>query len=80
MSVYTPVMTAHEDKITAMKFMKGLKSGYRQFVEYYEHGIKDWPDTLDEAYLEMTTLTPKKPTGTGLPNQTNIFAVKTAGG
>ena len=35
MLVYTPVMTAHEDKITAMKFMKGLNSGYRQFVEYY---------------------------------------------
>ena len=80
MPVYTPAMTAHEDLITAMKFMKGLNSGYRQFVEYYEHGIKNWPVTLDEAYLEMAKVTPKKPAGTGLPNQTNVFAAKTAGG
>ena len=78
--VYTPAMTIHENLLTGMKFMKGLNSGYKQFVEYYEHGIKDWPDSLDEAYLEMAKVTPRKPAGTGPPNQSNIFAVKTAGG
>jgi hypothetical protein len=44
-------------------------------VEYYEHRLKEWPETLDEAFLEMAKVTPKK-----LPPavQANIYALKTA--
>ena len=73
-------MTAHNEVLTDMKFMNGLNSGYRHYVEYYEHRLKDWPDTLEEAYLEIAKVTPKKTAATAPPNQTNVFATKTAGG
>ena len=58
----------------------GLNSEYRHYVEYYDHRLKDWSDTLEDANLEMAKVTPKKPAGTVPPNQTNVFAMKTAGG
>ena len=58
-----------------MKFMKGLNSRYKYYVEYYEYGIKAWPITLEEAYLEMA-----KERRTLPPNATNILAVKYAAG
>ena len=60
-----------------MKFMKGLNSGYKYYVEFYEYGIKTWPITLEEAYLEMAKVTPRK---SAPPNSTNVLAVKNAGG
>ena len=78
--VYTDAMTAHEELLTAMKFMKGLNSGYKYYLEYFEHNIKSWPITLEGAFQEMVKVTPRKPAGTGPANQTNILAVKNAGG
>ena len=40
MPVYTEAITAHEELLTSMKFMKGLNTGYKYYVEYYEYGIK----------------------------------------
>lgn len=80
MPEFNEAMTAHNEVLTGMKFMNGLNSGYRHYVEYYEHRLKDWPDTLEEAYLEMAKVTPKKPAATAPPNQTNVFATKMAGG
>ena len=80
MPEFNEAMTAHNELLTGMKFMNGLNSGYRHYVEYYEHRLKDWPDNLEDAYLEMAKVTPKKPAGTVPPNNTNILAVKNAGG
>ena len=78
---YNEAMTAHNEVLTGMKFMNGLNAGYRHYVEYYEHRLKDWPDTLEDAYLEMAKVTPKKAAAAATPpNQTNVFATKTAGG
>ena len=60
-----------------MKFMKGLNSRYKYYVEYYEYGIKAWPITLEEAYLEMAKVIPRK---TLPPNATDVLAVKNAAG
>ena len=79
MPEFNEAMTAHNEVLTGMKFMNGANSGYRHYVEYYVHRLKDWPDTLEEAYLEMAKVTPKKPAATAPPNQTNVFATKTAG-
>ena len=54
MPEYNEAMTAHKEILSGMKFMNGLNSGYRHYAEYYEHRLKDWPDTLEDAYLEMT--------------------------
>ena len=80
MPEFNEAMTAHNEVLTGMKFMNGLNSGYRHYVEYYEHRLKDWPDTLEDAYLEMAKVTPKKSAAATPPNQTNVFATKTAGG
>ena len=80
MPEYNEAMTAHNDLLTAIKFMNGLNSGYKHYVEYYEHRLKEWPETLEDAYLEMAKVTPKRPVGTAPPNSTNVFAVKNAGG
>ena len=81
MPEYNEAMTAHNEILSGMKFMNGLNSGYRHYVEYYEHRLKDWPDTLEDAYLEMAKVTPKKAAAAATPpNQTNVFATKTAGG
>ena len=77
---YNEAMTAHNEVLTGMKFMNGLNAGYRHYVEYYEHRLKDWPDTLEDAYLEMAKVTPKKSAAATPPNQTNVFATETAGG
>ena len=60
MPEFNEAMTAHNKILTGMKFMNGLNSGYRHYVEYYEHRLKDWPGTLEDAYLEMAKATPKK--------------------
>ena len=75
---YNEAMIAHNDTLTAMKFMNGLNAGYKHYVEYYEHRLKDWPDTLED--LEMAKVTPKRPTGAAPPGQTNVFATKSAAG
>ena len=80
MPEYNEVMTTHNHLLTAIKFMNGLNAGYRHYVEYYEHRLKDWPINMEEAYLEMAKVTPKKPAGTAPPNHTNVLAVKNAGG
>ena len=80
MPEFNEAMTAHNKVLTGMKFMNGLNSRYRHYVEYYEHRLKDWPDTLEDAYLEMAKVTQKKPAGTAPPNQTYVFATKAAGG
>jgi Zinc knuckle len=80
MPEYNLAMTAHNDLLTSIKFMNGLNAGYKQYVEYYEHRLKDWPDTFEDAYLEMAKVTPKKPAGTGNPGQTNVYATKSAAG
>ena len=76
MPVYTEAITAHEELLTSMKFMKGLNTGYKYYVEYYEYGIKTWPTTLEEAYLEMAKVIPRK---SAPPNATNVLAVKNSG-
>ena len=75
MPEYNEIMSSHNDLLTAIKFMNGLNAGYKQYVEYYEHRLKEWPETLEEAFLEMAKVTPKK-----LPPavQANIYALKTA--
>jgi hypothetical protein len=80
MPEFNEAMTAHNEILTGMKFMNGLNSGYRHYVEYYEHRLKDWPDTLEDAYIEMAKVTPMMSAAATPPNQTNVFATKTAGG
>ena len=75
--MYTEAITAHEELLTSMKFMKGLNSGYKYYVKYYEYGIKAWSITLEGAYLKMAKVIPKK---TLPPNATNVLAVKNAAG
>ena len=40
MPEFNEAMTAHNELLTGIKFMNGLNSGYRHYVEYYEHGLK----------------------------------------
>ena len=53
-------LTIQHERLAAIKFLNGLNAGYKHFVEYYEHNLKPWPDTLEEAYLEMSKVTPRK--------------------
>ena len=69
---FNAAMTVHNEVLIEMKFMNGLNSGYKRYVEYYEHRLKDWPDTLEDAYVEMAKVTPKKTEGTVPSNQTNV--------
>jgi hypothetical protein len=80
MPEYNEEMTAQNERITGIKFLNGLNAGYKHYVEYYEHRLKPWPDTLEEAYLEMSKVIPKKVAGTGTPGQSNVFAAKAAAG
>ena len=41
MPEFNEAMTAHNKVLTGMKFMNGLNAGYRHYVEYYEHRLKD---------------------------------------
>ena len=80
MPEYNEAMIAQNDTLTAIKFINGLNAGYKHYVEYYDHRLKDWPDTLEDAYLEMAKVTPKRPTGAAPSGQTNVFATKAVAG
>ena len=80
MPEYNEVMIGHNGILSGIKFMNGLNSGYRHYVEYYEHRLNDWSDTLEDAYLEIAKVTPKKSAVATPSNQTNIFDTKSSGG
>ena len=40
MPEYNEAMTAHNEILSGMKFINRLNSGYRHYVEYYEHRLK----------------------------------------
>jgi hypothetical protein len=74
---FTEEMLAKNELHAGMKFMNVLNAGY---IDYYEHNLKEWPDYLEDAYLEMSKLTPKKTAASTPPNHANVLAMKTAGG
>ena len=74
----TPELTVQHERLAAIKFLNGLNAGYKFYVEYYEHNIKPWPDTLDEAYLEMSKVTPRRVVQQNPHGKSNILATTTA--
>ena len=72
----SPEVTIQHERLAAIKFLNGLNAGYNQFVEYYEHNLKPWPETLEDAYLDMSKVTPRKITQNP-PGKANILATTT---
>lgn len=72
----TEEQTAQQERITGIKFLNGANASYKKFVEFYEFKLKEWPDTLEEAYIEMTKCTPRSapvPAYENQPVRANVY-------
>jgi hypothetical protein len=44
----------------ALRFTIGLNSSYSAYKQYYEDGLKDWPENLIDAFSEAAKFRPRK--------------------
>jgi hypothetical protein len=59
----------------------GLNSSYSAYKQYYEDGLKDWPENLSDALTEAAKYKPRT-AGSGNPNdmgRANAFAMRGRG-
>ena len=42
----------------AIKFIMGLNHHYNEYKGYYINCLRDWPDTLDKAYMDAAKFNP----------------------
>jgi hypothetical protein len=61
--------TAYRDIQLALKFTMGLNSSYAACKQYYEDGLKSWPENLSDALTEAAKY---KPRGTGSGNPIDV--------
>jgi hypothetical protein len=73
--------TVYRDIQLALKFTMGLNSSYAAYKQYYEDGLKDWPETLSDGLTEAAKYEPRT-VGSGNPNDmgcANAFAMRGRG-
>jgi hypothetical protein len=62
----------------ALRFTTGLNSFYSPYKQYYEDGLKDWPESLVDAFSEASKFRPRT-VGSGNPGDVgpaNAFAIR----
>jgi hypothetical protein len=72
----------YRDVQLALKFTMGLNSSYGPYKQYYEDGLKDWPQTVPDAFAEASKFKPRS-AGSGNPGdggRANAFAMRGRGG
>ena len=72
---------SYRDVQMALKFTLGLNSTYSAYKQYYEDGLKDWPEDLAEAFGEASKFRPRT-AGSGNPSdigRANAFAMRGRG-
>jgi hypothetical protein len=73
--------TVYRDIQLALKFTMGLNSSYAAYKQYYEDGLKDWPENLSDALTEAAKYKPRT-AGSVNPNdmgRANAFAMRGRG-
>jgi hypothetical protein len=73
--------TAYRDVQLALKFTMGLNSSYSEYKQYYEDGLKSWPENLSDALTEAAKYKPRG-IGSGNPNdmgRANAFTMRGRG-
>jgi hypothetical protein len=73
--------TVYRDIQLALKCTMGLNSSYAAYKQYYEDGIKNWPETLSDAITEAAKYKPRA-TGSGNPSdmgRANAFTIRGRG-
>ena len=58
------------DKQRGVKFILGLSDEFKDLKKYFQDEIKEWPESLEEAFLKASKFTPEKHT---TPQRQNIF-------
>jgi Zinc knuckle len=73
--------TSYREVQLALRFTIGLNSSYSAYKQYYEDGLKDWPENLVDAFSEAATFRPRT-AGSGNPgdvSRANAFAMRGRG-
>jgi hypothetical protein len=73
--------TAYRDLQLALKFTMGLNSSYSAYKQYYEDGLKNWPENLSDALTEASKYKPRG-IGSGNPSdmgRANAFTMRGRG-
>jgi Zinc knuckle len=76
-----PPDTSYRDVQLALRFTIGLNSSYSTYKQYYEDGLKDWPENLVDAFSEASKFRPRT-AGSGNPGdvgRANAFAMRGRG-
>jgi Zinc knuckle len=76
-----PPDTSYRDVQLALRFTIGLNSSYSAYKQYYEGGLKDWPQSLVDAFSEAAKFRPRT-AGSGNPGdvgRANAFAMRGRG-
>jgi hypothetical protein len=76
-----PPDTSYRDVQLALRFTIGLYSFYSAYKQYYEDGLKDWPESLVDAFSEASNFRPRT-LGSGNPSdvgRANAFAMRGRG-
>jgi uncharacterized membrane protein YgcG len=76
-----PRDTSYRDVQLALRFTIGLNSSYSAYKQYYEDGLKDWPESLVDAFSEASKFRPRT-AGSGNPGDVgwaNAFAMRGRG-
>jgi hypothetical protein len=73
--------TSYRDVQLALRFTIGLNSSHTPYKQYYEDGLKDWPESLVDAFSEASKFKPRT-AGSGNPGdigRANAFAMRGRG-
>jgi hypothetical protein len=76
-----PPDTSYRDVQLALRFTIGLNSSYTPYKQYHEDGLKDWPESLVDAFSEASKFRPRT-AGSGNPGdigRANAFAMRGRG-
>ena len=76
-----PPDSSYRDVQLALRFTIGLNSSYSAYKQYYEDGLKDWPQSLVDAFSEAAKFKPRT-AGSGNPDdvgRANAFAMRGRG-
>ena len=76
-----PPDNTYRDVQLALRFTIGLNSSYHAYKQYYEDGLKDWPENLTDAFSEAAKFRPRA-AGSGSSGdvgRANAFAMRGRG-
>jgi uncharacterized membrane protein YgcG len=71
--------TMYREVQLGLKFTVGLNSSYSAYKQYYEDGLKGWPESLGEAFSEASKFRPRAGQQTDAA-KANAFAMRGRGG